>query len=130
MRVAPNHISVSHKDAIQVVYGQGTGAFDKSPFYGAFIGSHASIFSTTDRQEHAHKRRLLSHAFAYRSIIAFEPLLQDSLQRLVYKFDELCESNQIFDALVWFNYLAFDILSVLAFGEAIGMLDNVNASTL
>ena len=85
------------------------------------------MFSTTDRQEHT---RLLSHAFAYCSITAFEPLPQDRLQRPVYKFDELCQSDQIFDALVWFNYLAFDILSVLAFGEAIGMLDNVNASTL
>jgi benzoate 4-monooxygenase len=128
VRVAPNHISVSDKEAIQVVYSQGTAAFDKSPFYAAFIGSRASIFSTMDRQEHAHKRRLLSNAFAYRSVVSFEPLLQDRLQKLVDKFDGLCKTGQVFDALLWFNYLAFDILSLLAFGEAIGMVDNVRLS--
>ncbi|KAJ6614658.1 cytochrome P450 [Mycena sp. CBHHK59/15] len=37
--------------------------------------------------------------------------------------DELCGKVEYFDALLWFNYLAFDILSDLAFGECIGMLE-------
>jgi cytochrome P450 len=78
-----------------------------------------------NRRDHAQKRRLLSHAFAYRSIVAFEPLLQGRLEKLVNQFDKMCKSGQHFDALLWFNYLAFDILSVLAFGEAIGMVENV-----
>jgi benzoate 4-monooxygenase len=81
-----------------------------------------------DRQEHAHKRRLLSNAFAYRSVVAFEPLLQERLHQLIEKLDGLCKSGQEFDILLWLNYLAFDILSVLAFGEAIGMVDHVSSS--
>jgi hypothetical protein len=125
VRIAPNHVSVSHKDAISVIYGQGPGAFDKSAFYNAFVGEHPSIFSTVDRQDHAQKRRSLSQAFSYRSVVQFEPLLQASLQKFIDKFDKMSQSNDYFDALLWFNYLAFDILSTLAFGEAIGMVENV-----
>jgi len=78
-----------------------------------------------DRQEHVQKRRLLSHAFSYRSILKFEPFLQASLGKLVETFDEMSKGDQFFDALLWLNYLAFDILSGLAFGEPIGMLENV-----
>lgn len=39
--------------------------------------------------------------------------------------DKMCERKEFFDALLWFNYLAFDILSDLAFGERIGMVEKV-----
>jgi len=41
----------------------------------------------------------------------------------------MCEKDDWVDALPWFNFLAFDVLSDLAFGEAIGMVANVRASS-
>lgn len=43
----------------------------------------------------------------------------------VEKLDKISESEEYVDALVWFNYLAFDLLSDLAFGEPIGMVEKV-----
>ncbi|KAL0952984.1 hypothetical protein HGRIS_007195 [Hohenbuehelia grisea] len=122
VRIAPNHISVAHKDAIPVVYGQGSGAFDKSAYYHAFVSDKASIFSTVDRQDHAHKRRLVSQAFSYKALLSVAPLLHTSLNNFVDKLDEISTREGWIDALSWFNFLAFDILSDLAFGEPIGMV--------
>lgn len=125
VRISPNHVSVAHKDAITVVYGQGSGAFDKSAYYHAFVSDKASLFSTTDRKDHSQKRKLVSQAFSYRSLQQVAPFLHANINLFVEKLDDLCRTNEYFDALQWFNYLAFDILSDLAFGEAIGMVSRV-----
>jgi len=48
----------------------------------------------------------------------------------VKKIDEICQEGKEVDALVWLNYLAFDILSDIAFGEPIGMVANVLNSSI
>ncbi len=116
---------MADKEALPVVYGQGHGAFDKSPFYHAFIGDKSSVFSTTDRQDHAQKRKLVSQAFSYGSLLNLTPLISAIVRSFVEKLDKICESEEYVDALVWFNYLAFDLLSDLAFGEPIGMVEKV-----
>ncbi|KAJ8522254.1 hypothetical protein ONZ45_g1155 [Pleurotus djamor] len=121
VRISPNHVSVAHKDAINVVYGQGSRAFDKSAYYHAFVSDKASIFSTVDRQDHAQKRRLVSQGFSYKALQSVTPLLHTNLVHFTDKMDEICERGGPVDALQWFNFLAFDILSDLAFGEPIGM---------
>lgn len=117
---------MADKDALPVVYGQGNGAFHKSRFYDAFVCDKASVFSTTDRQDHAQKRRLVSQAFSYKSLQQCIPFIHDILRTFVEKLDKFCESDEDVDALVWFNYLAFDVLSDLAFGEPIRMVANVS----
>ncbi|KAF8890450.1 benzoate para-hydroxylase [Infundibulicybe gibba] len=122
VRISPNHVSVADKDAVSIIYGQGNGAFHKSDFYNAFVCDKASVFSTTNRQDHAQKRRLVSQAFSQKSMQQCSHLIHDVLNVFVGKLDEMCSSGKEVDALLWFNYLAFDVLSDLAFGEAIGMV--------
>ncbi|KAF9023814.1 benzoate para-hydroxylase [Hymenopellis radicata] len=126
VRISPNHISVADKDAIPVVYGQGNKAFSKSEFYRAFVGKEPSVFSTMDRQDHAQKRRMVSATFSAKSLSQFTDYMHIILRTFVSKVDAICEAGDYVDALLWFNYLAFDVLSDLAFGEAIGMVKNGN----
>ncbi|KAF9020226.1 benzoate para-hydroxylase [Hymenopellis radicata] len=125
VRISPNHISAAHRDAIPVIYGQGTRAFSKSAaFYAAFVGedSEPSVFSTTDRRDHAQKRRMVSGTFSAKALGQFTDYMHVVMGTFVGKVDEMCETGEWADALLWFNYLAFDVLSDLAFGEAIGMV--------
>ncbi|KAJ7485749.1 benzoate para-hydroxylase [Mycena latifolia] len=125
VRISPNHISIASPDALSVVYGQGPKAPGKSPFYDAFLSNgKASIFSTRDRQDHSVKRRAVSHAFSSSALQEFIPFIHSTIEQFTHKMDELCDKAESFDALLWFNYLAFDILSDLVFGERIGMLEN------
>ncbi|KAK7028528.1 benzoate 4-monooxygenase [Favolaschia claudopus] len=123
VRIAPNHISVASPDALSIIYGQGSRAPAKSPFYDSFVcNGKPSIFSTRDRQEHSAKRRIVSHAFSSSALQEFIPLIHSTIGDFTQRMDEFCNNAEYFDALLWFNYLAFDVLSDLAFGERIGML--------
>ncbi|KAJ7719960.1 benzoate para-hydroxylase [Mycena metata] len=123
VRIGPNHVSISSPDALSVVYGQGPRAPSKSAYYDAFVcNGNPSIFSTRDRRDHSTKRRAMSHVFSSSALEEFVPLIHSTLGQFMLKMDVLCEAGEFFDLLPWLNYLAFDILSDLAFGEPIGML--------
>nr|GAT42721.1 cytochrome P450 [Mycena chlorophos] len=133
IRIAPWHISFAWPDAPSRVYAQGSTALDKSPFYRAFyVQGTESLFSTHNRALHSSKRPLLSQPFSYQSIHGFESFMRESLGRFVLRVDRICSGDQfgdavraggVMDALLWFNYLAFDIISDLAFGEPLGMVN-------
>ncbi|KAF7300871.1 Cytochrome P450 [Mycena kentingensis (nom. inval.)] len=133
VRISPWHVSFASPEAPSRVYAQGSTALDKSPFYRAFyVQGSESLFSTQNRALHSSKRRLLSQPFAYQSIRGFESFMRESLGRFVQRLDRICAGDRFGDAvregsvvnvLLWFNYLAFDIISDLAFGEPLGMVN-------
>ncbi|KAK0545320.1 hypothetical protein OC844_007367 [Tilletia horrida] len=139
VRLAPNHVSIAHPDALQPVYGHSTGTL-KSAFYDAFAapGFPRGVFNTRDRAEHSRKRKIISHSFAPRSIAAFEPFVRKDLQLFIDRWDDLCaeaarqheqgprglKGFAWLDILLHTNYWAFDTIATLAFGKPFGMLES------
>jgi len=140
VRIAPNHVSISDPDALQVVYAHGNGTL-KSNFYDAFVSITRGLFNTRSRPEHTRKRKIVSHIFSQKSVLAFEPHIRQHVQELIGQWDKLCEGGEKgvsgtegeggwrgkagrvwFDCLPWYNYLAFDIIGDLAFGSPFGMI--------
>ncbi|RMY72035.1 hypothetical protein D0863_04783 [Hortaea werneckii] len=131
VRVQPNQVSIADPTAIPVVYGHGTG-FLKSDYYDAFVSIHRGLFNTRDRAEHTRKRKTVSHTFSTKSVGQFEQYIHHNLEQLASQWDSKSKlakqdprSNGYykFDALHWFNYVAFDIIGDLAFGAPFGMLE-------
>ncbi|KAI1813042.1 cytochrome P450 [Poronia punctata] len=127
VRIQPNHISIADDEAIPIIYGHGNG-FLKSDFYDAFVSIKRGVFNTRDRAEHTRKRKMISHTFAPKSIVQFEPYIAENLEMFTTRWDELTEKSprgdktaQV-DCLAWFNYVAFDTIGDLAFGAPFGML--------
>lgn len=64
-------------------------------------------------------------------MLDFEPYIQSYLRLAIERWDKHCENARKtegdgawkVDCLLWFNYLAFDTISDLCFGEAFGMVD-------
>lgn len=139
MRITPWHVSVADPDAIHVVYGQGAHALPKSDFYDTFVSKSPSVFSARDHTVHRAKRRLTSHAFSVRSLYALAPLVHARVVDFAARVDELFasapaanvnanaedkgETRRWMNTMQWFNYLTFDIIADLTFGEPIGMVD-------
>ncbi|PLW11316.1 hypothetical protein PCASD_07350 [Puccinia coronata f. sp. avenae] len=138
VRIAPNELSIADPDAIPVVLGHGTGTV-KSRFYDAFVAVHRGLFNTRDRADHTRKRKIISSTFSQKSILEFEAYITDTMACFLKKMDQLAleidpdhlARNQdsfstfwkVIDILPWLNYLAFDIIGDLAFGERFGMIE-------
>ncbi|KAF8182061.1 cytochrome P450 monooxygenase [Pholiota molesta] len=139
VRLAPNHVSVADPDALGVIYAHGNGAL-KSDFYDAFVSIQRGVFNTRDRNEHARKRKIVSHIFSQKNVVEFEPQIRVYVGALLQQWDRLCalslkgqsgtegegwkgEGGRLWlDCLPWANYLAFDIVGDLAFGAPFGMI--------
>lgn len=122
------------------MYAHGNGTL-KSNFYDAFVSITRGLFNTRSRPEHTRKRKIVSHIFSQKSVLAFEPHIRQHVQELIGQWDKLCEGGRKgasgiegeggwrgkagrvwFDCLPWYNYLAFDIIGDLAFGSPFGMI--------
>ncbi|CAH0028196.1 unnamed protein product [Clonostachys rhizophaga] len=129
VRIAPNHVSVADADAVNTIYGHGNG-FLKSDFYDAFVSIRRGLFNTRDRAEHTRKRKLVSHIFAPKSVVEFEPYVRQNLEEFTRQWDARIKNTSQrdgsahLDCLSWFNYLAFDTIADLAFGKPFGMLSS------
>lgn len=127
VRIAPNELSIADPDAIPIVLGHGTGT-TKSPFYDAFVANRRGLFNTRDRAEHTRKRKIVSNTFSPSSVIEFEPYITEALELFIRQFDRIASSQpssdwNVINILPWLNYLAFDIIGDLAFGERFGMIE-------
>ncbi|KAI0796080.1 cytochrome P450 [Abortiporus biennis] len=145
VRISPNHVSISHPDAIQAIYGHGINAL-KSNFYDALVqfGRTPSVFTTRSKEDHARKRKIVTHTFAPSQVLAFEPIVLKHQKAFLRQWDKLCEASKAktlghmgdckwtskdgrvwFDCVPWFSYEAFDILSDLTFGGSFNMIERV-----
>ncbi|EIN08191.1 cytochrome P450 monooxygenase pc-bph [Punctularia strigosozonata HHB-11173 SS5] len=140
VRIAPNHVSIAEPQALQIVYAHGNGSL-KSNFYDAFVSIQRGLFNTRNRADHARKRKIVSAIFSMKNVLEFEPHVREYVGLLIKQWDRLCaeavkggsgdegeggwrgESGRLWlDCLPWYNYLAFDIIGDLAFGQSFGML--------
>jgi benzoate 4-monooxygenase len=127
VRIQPDHVSVADADAINTIYGHGNG-FLKAQYYDVFVSIHRGLFNTRDRAEHTRKRKTISHTFSSKSISQFEEYMHNNLDAFVKQWDRISSTapNNGYaeiDSLHWFNYLAFDIIGDLAFGQPFGMIE-------
>ncbi|KIM86675.1 hypothetical protein PILCRDRAFT_96068 [Piloderma croceum F 1598] len=140
VRLAPDHVSISDPEALQIVYAHGNGSL-KSNFYDAFVSIQRGLFNTRNRTDHTRKRKIVSHIFSQKSVIEFEPHVRQYVGELIQQWDRLCDGavkglsgtegeggwmgrdgRLWLDCLPWYNYLAFDIIGDLAFGSPFSMV--------
>lgn len=135
VRLGPNLLSVNSASALKTIYGFKSNV-RKSDFYLAFPAKKGSesVHSTIDKQVHARKRRVLSHAFSESAIKSME-------RYVVANVDDACQVLRQVSAVQhivniekdekgwlpavdmgkWADYLTFDIMGDLAFGKSFGM---------
>ncbi|KAH8805095.1 cytochrome P450 [Xylogone sp. PMI_703] len=124
VRTAPGELSFIHPQAFKDIYGLRPGhqQFPKDHlFYTREFNKAGDIIRSND-QEHARFRRLLAHSFSEKSLRAQEPLVQDYTQLFVDKLRNLAINGQAVNMTQWFNFITFDLIGDLAFGEPFGCL--------
>ena len=130
VRFGPNSLSFNSNQALKEIYGFRSNV-RKAEFYNAFVHPAANTHNTRDKEVHARKRRVLSHAFS-------DSAMKEMQRYILGNVRTFCEQVGIVDGGTvaenkgwtkprdmshWCNYLAMDILGDLSFGKAFHMLE-------
>ncbi|KAI7775736.1 hypothetical protein LA080_006417 [Diaporthe eres] len=118
VRFAPNGLSFNSSTAYHTIYGFKANN-RKSDFYLLFAPpGHPSVFSDTNKDSHAKKRKVLSYAFSDKAMRNMEEYM---LQHVRTFCSKIGTSNAV-NVAQWTEYLSFDVMGELAFGQSLGML--------
>lgn len=91
------------------------------------------MHSSIDKQQHARKRRVLSHAFSDQAIKSLEKYILANVRTACRMLGESGSKEKReggeswsdqWNVANWCNWLVFDIMGDLVFGKAFGMLES------
>ena len=129
VRTAPNEISFTDPDAWKTIYGQrqsGYAKFKKN--YDTFHQDQSDLAHSlfiADDADHLRMRKHLAHAFSDRALREQEPIIQGHIDTLIRSLrDQACDGSKNVNLVDWFNYVAFDIVADLSFGEPFDTLSD------
>lgn len=80
---------------------------------------------TAGDTDHTRMRRIFTHAFSTKALGLQESLLSRHVDNLIYQLSSEIERepNQVFNMFRWYGFTSFDIISDLAFGESLNLLE-------
>ncbi|KAJ6023759.1 Cytochrome P450 E-class group I [Penicillium herquei] len=126
VRYAPNRILFNTNTAMRDIYSFSK-QFQKSADYAAMVHRAPNTLTLIDKKQHGRKRRTISQGFGDNSLRGFE----DTIMGLVRTFcDALAQDTPTGEwsppqnMAKWSNYLTFDIMSSIIFGESFDLLTN------
>lgn len=125
VRIAPDELSFVSGKAFSDIYGNKD--FQKNPIWiRPQVNGFHSIHGANDT-DHVRFRRLFSHAFSDKARRLQEPILQSYVDLLMNRLDEKvpasATSKAVIDVGQWYNFVTFDIMGNLCFGESFHCLE-------
>jgi len=131
VRVAPNEISIARSEGWNDIYCRRPGhqPFPKNPiWWGDVPGRTPSIVSTPNLADHRRMRTLLSTCFTPSALQAQEPAVISYVDEMMAQLRRRCGKQDHHTAIInivdWIQFVTFDIIGDLAFGETFQCLDN------
>ncbi|KKY25486.1 putative toxin biosynthesis cytochrome p450 [Phaeomoniella chlamydospora] len=127
VRIGPNEVAFFTAQSFKDIYAH-------RPGHKSFVPDRAThqpppngvdhIVCAVDDTVHARHRRLLSWAFTEKALKEQEPLIQEYIDLLISRLREQIQSpaNGKVDIKSWFNFVTFDIMGDLVFGESFNCL--------
>ena len=126
VRIAPDELSYTNSQAWKDIYAhhQGRPEFHKDPMqlprnpngYPSLIGA--------DRETHGRYRKLLAYPFSVKGLQEQEPTIMHYVDLLIKRLHE-SDHDVAQDMVKWFNWITFDVIGDLAFGEPFSCLEKV-----
>lgn len=133
VRLAPNELTYTSATALRDIYGNRGGRKPMPPQ--ASLGRNdEKMFGATSfiwlesHAEHLRRRRILAASFSESSLRAQEPIVLRYEALLVAQLRERAAAaaggSEVVDLWAWFNFLTFDVIGDLTFGEPFGCVQD------
>ncbi|CAG8959720.1 hypothetical protein HYFRA_00001626 [Hymenoscyphus fraxineus] len=128
VRIAPNEISVAGPDGWKDIYATRPGhkIFPKNGIWygGKTIGQPESLINVENPADHERMRRLLNPAFTPKAVDSQECTVQFYVDLLISKLRDRAAAKESVDIVSWYNFVTFDIVGDLGFGEPFNCLQD------
>jgi cytochrome P450 len=131
-RYGPDYLVINTVDGARTIYSGAKTNIQKAPLYKyVHINNIAGIATIIDKPAHARKRHITSQGFSDTALRSLEPYMNANIEQWCDllgtntvdgrkpKANEWTEAK---DMSRWANYLTFDVLGDLCFGEPFGLL--------
>ncbi|PWN86514.1 cytochrome P450 [Acaromyces ingoldii] len=123
VRIGRNHVMTADPAAVNVLYGHSS-KWTKSGFYHLFrLGPPKGIMSETDVKKHAALRRASSSAYSISALLELEVSVDIMVEKLFRQLDGFVERKQPWNAGLWLQWFAMDVVGDLAFGKNFGLIE-------
>ncbi|RTE83834.1 hypothetical protein BHE90_001594 [Fusarium euwallaceae] len=123
VRIGPNFLSFNHPDAMKEIRGHrktGTGENSKEPHAAT---PNADNIIGANRPDHQRFRRALANGFSARTMQDQQPIIKSYIDSFIRVLHEECaDGKDPLNIEKWLNFLTFDLVGDLAFGESFGCL--------
>ncbi|KAJ5739310.1 hypothetical protein N7533_012094 [Penicillium manginii] len=126
VRISPNELSFISAAAWNHIYARHQGnpplPRDKTFFNDMLVDK--KTLTMADTENHARLRKAMNPAFSSRALASQEPILQQNVELFLEKLHDHATRGLQLDLRLWYNYITFDMIGDLAFGESFGCLDS------
>lgn len=122
VRVTPTLLVVSEASKLPEIYHRYA---DKTKHYitGSF-GKTESVFNMQDHRQHAYFRKFIAGPYSFSSVKRMEPLVDARVKEWIAKLGStFARTGDKLDFAPWAVYLAFDVISEMAFGSPLGFVE-------
>ncbi|KEF62035.1 uncharacterized protein A1O9_00007 [Exophiala aquamarina CBS 119918] len=119
LRISPNELLFADLEAWSDIYGQSSNPCTKEPaFYNSFTVTGATnLLNATNKKQHARMRRLVSHNFSLKGILASESLLASKVESFVQHTFGKAPQDASVEIYQNTHQHYFDIIGQLSFGK-------------
>ncbi|KAI0379847.1 cytochrome P450 [Hypomontagnella monticulosa] len=121
VRTSPNELSFIEPLQWKEIYGHkppGHPEFSKDEKYHSGLKGGPTILNA-DRHYHGHIRKLLAHGFSDKSLREQEAVIQEYVNVLMQRLHEVSQGGSMpVDIASWYNFMTFDLIGFLTFGES------------
>ncbi|KAF2836757.1 cytochrome P450 [Patellaria atrata CBS 101060] len=127
VRLSPNELAFNTAQAFTDIYGHKVGRKDlpKDPIHVGAVDPlpGVSTISMADHATHARQRKALSFGFSKQALWSQESIVNEFVTKLMNNFHNFARTGEVFDIVKWFNFITFDVIGDLSFGESFGCLE-------
>ena len=128
VRTRPDTLTFNTADAWKDIYGSrpGKGQLQKDERFYRVGGDNRTHIVFCNDEDHTRMRKLLSHAFSDAALRQQEPIMAEYFELLVNQLKKRIDGEEKgeVDLKKWYNFLTFDIIGDLCFGESFGALES------
>ncbi|KAG8159077.1 hypothetical protein KVR01_010738 [Diaporthe batatas] len=105
VRIGPNALSVTDPTAFREIYKAGNKFIKTESMDVLNAGRSFDLAGERNEKVHGEQRKLVARAYSLESMIQLEPRVDETVQALLNKFDEI--TGQTIDLAQWFQLFAF-----------------------